>query len=66
MREYWLEPPQLSKRKLELLDELDELYDRRKKLEDLPQEWEAEQEEENIDIDLDGGLSAINEQEEQK
>ena len=29
-------------------------------------EWEAEQEEENIDIDLDGGLSAINEQEEQK
>ena len=25
-------------------------------------EWEAEQEEENIDIDLDGGLSAINEQ----
>ena len=29
-------------------------------------EWEAEQEEENIDIDLDGGLSAINEQEQQK
>jgi len=29
-------------------------------------DWEAEQEEENIDIDLDGGLSAINEQEQQK
>ena len=29
-------------------------------------EWEAEQEEENIDIDLDGGLSAINEQEQLK
>jgi hypothetical protein len=26
-------------------------------------EWEAENEEENIDIDLDGGLSAVNEQE---
>ena len=26
-------------------------------------EWEAEQEEENIDIDLDGGVSAVNEQE---
>jgi hypothetical protein len=24
-------------------------------------EWEAEQEEENIDIDLDGGVSATNE-----
>ena len=29
-------------------------------------EWEAEQEEENIDIDLDGGLSAVNEQEQLK
>lgn len=29
-------------------------------------EWEAEQEEENIDIDLDGGVSAVNEQEEEK
>ena len=29
-------------------------------------EWEAENEEENIDIDLDGGVSAVNEQEEQK
>jgi len=29
-------------------------------------DWEAEQEEENIDIDLDGGLSATNEQEQQK
>ena len=28
-------------------------------------EWEAEQEEENIDIDLDGGVSAVNEQEQQ-
>jgi hypothetical protein len=53
MREYWLEPPQLSKRKLELLDELDELYDRRKKLEDLPQEWEAEQEDEYKAIERD-------------
>lgn len=53
MREYWLEPPQLSKRKLELLDELDELYDRRKKLEDLPQEWEAEQEDEYKEIERD-------------
>jgi hypothetical protein len=30
-------------------------------------EWEAENaEEDNIDIDLDGGVSAVNEQEEQK
>lgn len=29
-------------------------------------QWEAEQEEENIDIDLDGGVSAVNEQEEEK
>jgi hypothetical protein len=29
-------------------------------------EWEAENEEENIDIDLDGGVSAVNEQEEEK
>ena len=31
-------------------------------------EWEAEnaEEEENIDIDLDGGVSAVNEQEQQK
>jgi hypothetical protein len=28
-------------------------------------DWEAENEE-NIDIDLDGGVSAVNEQEEQK
>ena len=29
-------------------------------------QWEAENEEENIDIDLDGGVSAVNEQEQQK
>ena len=29
-------------------------------------DYEAEQEEENIDIDLDGGVSAVNEQEQQK
>jgi hypothetical protein len=31
-------------------------------------QWEAEnaEEEENIDIDLDGGVSAVNEQEEEK
>jgi hypothetical protein len=29
-------------------------------------QYEAEQEEENIDIDLDGGVSAVNEQEEEK
>ena len=29
-------------------------------------QWEAENEEENIDIDLDGGVSAVNEQEEEK
>jgi hypothetical protein len=28
-------------------------------------EWEAENEEENLDIDLDGGLSAVNEQEQE-
>ena len=46
----------------ELPPELDEAFGIS---EDVAQ-WEAEQEEENIDIDLDGGVSAVNEQEEQK
>jgi hypothetical protein len=46
----------------ELPVELDEAFG----ISESAAEWEAEQEEENIDIDLDGGLSAINEQEQQK
>jgi hypothetical protein len=46
----------------ELPPELDEAFG----ISESVAEWESEQEEENIDIDLDGGLSAVNEQEEQK
>ena len=46
----------------ELPPELDEAFGISESVAD----WEEEQEEENIDIDLDGGLSAVNEQEELK
>jgi hypothetical protein len=46
----------------ELPVELDEAFGISESVAD----WESEQEEENIDIDLDGGLSAVNEQEQQK
>ena len=46
----------------ELPVELDEAFG----ISESAAEWEAEQEEENIDIDLDGGLSAVNEQEQLK
>ena len=48
----------------ELPPELDEAFG----ISESVAEWEAEnaEDEENIDIDLDGGLSAVNEQEEQK
>lgn len=42
-----------------LPEELDDAYG----ISDSIAEWEAEQEEENLDIDLDGGVSATNEQE---
>jgi hypothetical protein len=42
-------------------EELDDYFDISNQMAD----WEAENEE-NIDIDLDGGVSATNEQEEQK
>jgi hypothetical protein len=45
----------------ELPEELDEAFG----ISESAAEWEAENEE-NIDIDLDGGLSAVNEQEQQK
>jgi hypothetical protein len=43
----------------ELPPELDESFG----ISEQAAEWEAENEEENIDIDLDGGVSAVNEQE---
>ena len=48
----------------ELPEELDEAFG----ISESAAEWEAEnaEDEENIDIDLDGGLSAVNEQEQQK
>ena len=46
----------------ELPEELDEAFG----ISESAAEWEAENAEENIDIDLDGGVSAVNEQEEQK
>jgi hypothetical protein len=45
----------------ELPEDLDEMFG----ISESVAEWEAENEE-NIDIDLDGGLSAVNEQEQQK
>ena len=45
-----------------LPEELNEMFC----ISDTMAEWESENEEENIDIDLDGGVSAVNEQEQQK
>jgi len=52
----------------EIVEELPEELDEAFGISESAAEWEEEnaEDEENIDIDLDGGVSAVNEQEEEK
>jgi hypothetical protein len=42
----YLQPPSISAKKAKMYDELDNLYDKKKSLEDLPDEWTRDQERE--------------------
>lgn len=46
----WLLPPSISAKKAKMYDTLDNLYDKKKALEDLPTEWTSEQEREYDNI----------------